>query len=262
MEMTPSKEIALRDWVCGNLLVKRCLATSAQNGKMITHHSVRPANLKNMLHAASTRRKLLGLLAPVRNLLVVDHMIRAQRLELLALGRRRSGSNNLRARRFRKLHGEHAHTAGSLSKNPVTRLEAAALQTVQTVPRSEARADERAALQEIEVGGHGHEALLVVGAVLLQGAVDGAADAGADALEVERAREVALVEEGEDFVALLEASHAGADGFNHARAVGGGDDGHVQGEGVEAFDNGEVAVVEGGGVDWRVLLVRFNSRVD
>lgn len=202
-----------------------------------------------MLHAASTRRKLLGLLAPVRNLLVVDHMIRTQRLELLALGRRRSRSNNLRARRFGKLNGEHAHTTRTLSKNPVTGLQAPALQSVKTVPGGKARADERAALQEIEVGGHGHEALLVVGAVLLQGAVDGAADAGADALEVERAREVALVEEGEDFVALLEASHAGADGFDYARAVGGGDNGDVQGEGVEAFDDGEVAVVEGGGVD-------------
>ena len=216
---------------------------------MNTHHSVRPANLKNMLHTPSARRKLLGLLAPVRNLLVVDDMIRAQRLQLLALGGRRSGRNNLRASRFRKLHGEHTHTTGTLSENPVTRLQAAALQAVQTVPGGEARADERAALQEIEVGRHGHEALLVVGAVLLQGAVDGAADAGADALEVERACEVALVEEGEDFVALLEAGHAGADGFDYARAVGGGDDGDVQGEGVEAFDDGQVTVVEGGGVD-------------
>jgi hypothetical protein len=181
-------------------------------------------------------------------------MIRAQRLELLALGRRRSRSNNLRARRFRKLHSEHAHATGTLGENPVTRLQAAALQTVQTVPRSQTGAHERAALQEVEVRRHGDEAVLVVGAVLLQGAVDGAADARADALEVERAREVALVEEGEDFVALLEARDAGADGFDYTGTIGGGDDGDVQGEGVEAFDDGQVAVVEGGGVDWWVLV--------
>jgi hypothetical protein len=207
-----------------------------------------------VLHTASTRRKLLGLLAPVLNLLVVDDMIGAQRLELLALGSRRSRSNHLGASRFGKLHSEHAHTAGALGENPVTGLQAAALQTVQTVPRSQTGAHERAALQEIEVGGHGDEAVLVVGAVLLKGAVDGAADSRADALEVERAREVALVEEGEDFVALLEARDAGADGFDYTGAVGGGDDGDVQGEGVEAFDDGQVAVVEGGGVDWVVLV--------
>jgi hypothetical protein len=230
--------------------VSGSLLWTCQNGKDNTHHGVRSADFKNVLHTPSARRKLLRLLAPVLNLLVVDHMIRAQSLELLALGSRRSRSNNLRARRFRELHSEHAHTTSTLSKDPVTRLQAAALQTVKAVPRSQTGADERAALQEVEVGRHGDEAVLVVGAVLLQGAVDGAADARADALEVERAREVALVEEGEDFVALLEARDAGADGFDYTGTVGGGDDGDVQGEGVEAFDDGQVAVVEGGGVDW------------
>jgi hypothetical protein len=60
---------------------------------------------------------------------------------------------------------------------------------------------------------------------------------------------VALIEESKDFVALLEARDAGADGFDYAGAVGGGDDRGAQGEGVEALDNGQVAVVEGGGLD-------------
>jgi hypothetical protein len=62
-------------------------------------------------------------------------------------------------------------------------------------------------LQEVEVGGHGDEALLVEGAVLLQGAIDSAADAGGDAVEVQTAGEMLLVEEGEDSVALLEAGY-------------------------------------------------------
>lgn len=196
-----------------------------------------------MLHTTTTRRKLLRLLAPVLNFLVVDHVVGAERLQLLALGRRRSRSNNLRASRFGKLHGEHAHTTSSLGQNPVTGLQAAALQTVKPVPGSETGADECAALQEIEVGRHGDEALLVESAVLLQGAVDHAADARLHGGVVQGAREVALVEEGEDFVAFLEASHAGADGFDYTGAVGGGDDRGAQGEGVEAFDDGEVAVV-------------------
>jgi hypothetical protein len=213
-----------------------------------------------VLHTPTARSKLLGLLAPVRNLLVVDHMIGAQSLELVSLGSRRSRRDNLRARRFSKLHSKHAHTAGALSEDPVTRLQAAALQTVKAVPSRETRADESAALQKVEVGGHADEALLVEGAVLLQGAVDGAADAGADALEVERACQVALVKEGEDFVALLESCDAGADGFDYTGAVGGGDDGSFEGEGVEAFDDGQVAVVEGGTVDW-VVLVGVSLRV-
>jgi hypothetical protein len=61
---------------------------------------------------------------------------------------------------------------------------------------------------------------------------------------------VALVEEGEDLVAFLEARDAGSDGFDYTGTVGGGDDRGAQGEGVEAFDDGQVAVVEGGGLDW------------
>lgn len=216
-------------------------------------HRVRPADLEDVLHAAPAGRQLLRRLAPVRLGLVVDHVVRAERLELLALLAARRRGDDLRAGRFGKLHGEHAHAARALRQHPVAGLQRAALEPVQPVPRRQAGARQRAALQEVEVGRHAHEALLVVRAVLAQGAVDGAADAGRDAVPVEGAGEVRLVEEGQDFVAFGEAGHAAADGFDGAGAVGGGD--HVGGlrEGVEAFDDGQVAVVEGGAVDWVLL---------
>lgn len=224
-------------------------------------HRVRPADFKNVLHAAPAGRQLLRGLAPVRLSLVVNHVVRAERLELLALLRRRRGGDDFRTRRFGKLHGENADAARALRQHPVAGLERAALEPVQPVPRRQAGASERAALQEVEVGRHAHEALLVVRAVLAQGAVDRAADAGRDAVPVQGAGEVRLVEEGQDFVAFGEAGYAGPDGFDGAGAVGGGD--HVGGlrEGVEAFDDGEVAVVQGGAVDWVLLASDFGSCV-
>lgn len=47
-----------------------------------------------------------------------------------------------------------------------------------------------------------------------------------------------LVEEGEDSVALLEARDAGARGDDGAGAVGGGDHGYGDGEGVFALQTG------------------------
>lgn len=137
-----------------------------------------------MLHATAAGSKLLGLLAPVSNLLVVDDVIGSKSLELIALGSGRSSRDDLCAGRFGELHGEHAHAAGALGQDPVAGLEAAALQAVQAVPRRETGTGESAALQEIEVGRHADEALLVESAVLLQGAVDGAADSSRDAVEV------------------------------------------------------------------------------
>lgn len=103
--------------------------------------------------------------------------------------------------------------------------------------------------------------MLVESTVLLQGAVNGAADTGCDAVVVERASQVGLVEEREDVVAFLETGDAGADGFDHTGAVGGWDYAVALGEGVKAFDNGEVAVVEGGGVDWAVLVPDARTRM-
>jgi hypothetical protein len=61
---------------------------------------------------------------------------------------------------------------------------------------------------------------------------------------------VALVEEHDDFVAGLEAGYAGADGEDGAGAVGAGDYAVFDGEGVFALGDYDVAVVEGGGVDF------------
>jgi hypothetical protein len=46
---------------------------------------------------------------------------------------------------------------------------------------------------------------------------------------------MALVEECDDFVALLEAGYAGADGFNCACTIGSGDDVVLDREGVLAL---------------------------
>ena len=223
-------------------------------------HRVGTADFKNVLHTTAAGGKLLCLLAPVGDILVVDNVISTQGLELVAFGSGRGSRNNLRASRFRELHGKHAHAASTLGKNPVTGLETTALQAVKSVPRRETGAGESAALQEIEVGGHADEALLVEGAVLPESAIDGATHASADAVQVQGACEVTLVKESEDLVAFLEAGDAGADGFNYTGTVGGRDNRSAQGEWVKAFDDGEVAVVERGAVDW-VLLAAFVRRV-
>lgn len=219
-----------------------------------TYHGVRTANFENVLYATTARRQLLRLLAPVGDFLVVDDVVGTKRLELLALLGRRSGGNDLRASSLCKLHSKHADTASSLSKNPVTRLQAAAFQTVKTVPGGQSGARKGSTLQEVEVGGHGNETLLVEGAILLQRTVDGAADAGGHAVEVKRAGEMGLVEESEDLVTLLETSHARADLFDDTGAVRCWDDAFALGEGVESFDDGEIAVVEGGTVDCDLML--------
>lgn len=64
---------------------------------------------------------------------------------------------------------------------------------------------------------------------------------------------MALVEESQDLVAFLEAGDARANGFDHTGTVGGGHDWGFEGEGVKSFDDGKVAVVERGAVDWVVL---------
>jgi len=58
-----------------------------------------------------------------------------------------------------------------------------------------------------------------------------------------------LIEQCRDLVPYLEACHAVAYGLYNAGAVGGGDDGEFECEGVLAFGDDEVAVVEGGGLE-------------
>lgn len=66
---------------------------------------------------------------------------------------------------------------------------------------------------------------------------------------------MSLVEEREDFVAGGEFGDLFAHGGDGAGAVGAGDDVVGYAEGVLAFSYDEVAVVEGGGVDWDGRLV-------
>lgn len=97
------------------------------------------------------------------------------------------------------------------------------------------------------------KALLVEGAVLAQSAVEGAAETGAGALKIERAGNVALVEERGNLVAHREARHARADGDDLTGTVRGGDDVVPEGERVHAPRDDEITVVEGGGVDWGMV---------
>lgn len=216
---------------------------------MITYHGVGTADFKNVLHTAAARSELLRLLAPVGNFLVVDHVVGAESLELVALSGGRSGGDDLCASGFGELHSEHADTASALGKDPVTRLQAAALQTVKAVPSGQTGACERAALQEVEVGGHADETLLVESAVLLKGAINGSTDTGGDTVVVERAGDVGLVEEGEDLVALLETGHARADFLDDTGAIRRGNHVLSLGERVEALNDGKIAVVERSTVD-------------
>jgi len=64
---------------------------------------------------------------------------------------------------------------------------------------------------------------------------------------------MSLVEKRKDFVTLLEAGDAGANVFDCACSIGSRDDVVALGKGVEALRDYEIAVIEGSGVDWRVL---------
>lgn len=69
------------------------------------------------------------------------------------------------------------------------------------------------------------------------------------ALGVDAAAQVALVEERDNLVAGLEALDVLADGYDGAGAIGAGDNGGRDAEGVLAFGDYEVAVVEGDALD-------------
>lgn len=70
---------------------------------------------------------------------------------------------------------------------------------------------------------------------MAESAVQGAAETRHGVGDCDGTGDVGLVEEGEDSVAFLEAGHAGAGGDDGAGAVGGGDYGDVDGEGIFAL---------------------------
>jgi hypothetical protein len=214
-------------------------------------HGVGSADFEDVLHTTAAGRELLGFFAPVGDFFVVDDVVCAEGLELLALLGRRSGGDDFGTSSFGELHSEHADAAGALGQDPVAGLQAAALQAVQAVPCGETGAGQGATLQEVEVRGHGDKALLAVGTILLQGTINGAAGAGANGVVVERASQMALVEQSKHFVALLEAGHARADRLDYTSSVRCRYDTGAKSERVETLDDGEVTVVEGCGMDFQ-----------
>lgn len=71
---------------------------------------------------------------------------------------------------------------------------------------------------------------------------------------------MALVEEGDDFIARLEARDVRADGDDGACAVRTRDNGRGEREGVFALWDDEVAVVEGYALDCWCVLISVDSR--
>ena len=133
------------------------------------------------------------------------------------------------------LHSKNAHTTRPLRQNHIPSLQLIPLQPIQRIPRRQPGTGQRGALQEVQALRHGHEAVLVEDAVLAQRAVEGAAQTRHDGLGRQGPRDVALVEERADLVALGEAGDFGADGVDDARAVGAGYQGGFHGEGVLAL---------------------------
>lgn len=157
------------------------------------------ANFNDVVHAHAAGQ-LLGRLAPILVFLVVDDVVSAQLLQLLALGAGGCGCNDActsclcklfrivsaiilllpcveRSERLPYLQRKDRDTARTLRQHPISRLQALALQAVQRVPRRQTSARQRCTLQEVQVAGHVHQTFLVKDAVLLQSAIDDATDA-------------------------------------------------------------------------------------
>lgn len=131
------------------------------------------------------------------------------------------------------LQRKEADAAGALDQDRLAGLEG--LEAVEGVPARDGGAGERGGLDVGEVVGGFDEAVLVERAVLAEGAVKHTAQAGLARGLGHGAELVALVEEGGDAASLLPAGDLGPDGDDLAGAVGGGDDGEVQGEGVHSL---------------------------
>jgi hypothetical protein len=106
---------------------------------------------------------------------------------------------------------------------------------------------------ELEALGHGDETLLVKGTDGAEGAVNNTTETGLDAEVVERTADVALVEEGDDLVAGLEAGDVLADGEDGTGTIGAGDDTIPGGEGVASDREDQITVVEGSTLDCSML---------
>lgn len=234
-------------------------------------HSLRPADFDDVINSAAACELFRGL-APVGRLLVVDNMVGAELPQPLRLFRGGCRRDNVRTsclgelhrvlaavtevgrRGFKYLQREDGHPSRSLRDDPIALPQKASLQPVKRVPRRQPRTAERSRLQPVQVLGYVDQAFLIVGAVLAQRPIKDSTHAGGHRGLVQRSCDVCLVEECRDPVAQLKARDASADSYYFADAVGGGDDVVFIREGEGSLSDGEVAVVERGGVDYCCIV--------
>lgn len=186
-----------------------------------------------MVNTLVVGSELAGSLAPVGVLAVVDDVIGTELLEHLALLLGRSGSDNLGTTGLGELESKDGDTTGTLGEDELAGLEG--LEAVEGIPRGHTGAHEGGGLNVVEVGGGADDAVLVEDAVLAESAVENTAEAGGGGALVDVAVLVELVEESGDLVALLPLGDLLADGDDLTGTIGGGNDGEVDGEGVQAL---------------------------
>ena len=201
----------------------------------------------------STASDLLSLGSPLRSLLVVDDVVSTELLEKLGLLAGAGGSDDLGASSLGELNSEDGNTTGTLGKDPLAGQELLALETVETVPGGQTGAGKSSGLVEVKTLGHGNKTVLVESTDGSEGTVNDTTETGLDGEVVERTADVALVEEGDDLVAGLEAGDVLADGEDGTGTIGAGDDTILGGEGVSADREDEITVVEGSTLDCKVL---------
>ena len=181
-------------------------------------HCCRSTDFDNVLDTDTTS-DLLGLLAPVGCLLVVDDVIRAVLLEGLSLRGRGCGCNDACASGLGELECKDRDTTSTLCEDPLSRLQRPAFQAVQRIPCCQTSARKCGCLKVVQVLGCCDQTLLVEDTILAECTVDGTAEAGCQGGSVERTGDVGLVEERNDAVAGLESCNAAADGYNLTGAV-------------------------------------------
>jgi hypothetical protein len=223
--------------------------TFEANGLERLLEGVGAADLDNVVDA-NTACELLGCLAPVGVLSVVDNVIGTEGLEFVGLFLGGSGGDDAGTGCFCELESEDGDTACALSDDPVTGSQSLALETVETVPSGQTGTCERSTLDEVEVAGQRDKTLLIVDTVLLEGSINDTTGSGSDGLVVERTGNVALVELSDDLVTDLEALDVLADGLDNTGTVRTGNNVVLLGEGVAASGDDQIAVVERSTVDY------------
>ena len=135
----------------------------------------RSPNLDHEIDAAATDP--LCFLAPIRCLFIIEYIIRTEFLQDVGFSGGAGGSDDFRAGCFGELYGEDRYAASAHGEHPIPRLDLLARYAIEGVPGRDSGAAQCCGLVEGEVGGHGHETVFVEGAVLAEGAIDGAAKA-------------------------------------------------------------------------------------